>query len=421
MTELKKPDSQIKVAFVDHSPEIGGAESSLLTLLRHMDKKQFKATVILTSEGLFSKRLREENIQVKVIYLPLTLIRLKRGNALKAFLFLAAYLFPIQFFMIKLCFYLRKNKFDLILTNTIKAHFYGSIAARLCFIPVIWRFHDILSPTDFSPVLIQSITFFGKRFPTRILAVSDLARDYLVRDGLKGDKVEVIFSGIDNDRYEFKNTSRNIRNEFNIGDNVKLVGCIGRIIPQKGQRSFLLAIPEVIKKYPETFFLIVGDVYLKEERYKEELLEIIKKNKIEDRVKFTGFRYDIRNLIRSLDILVFPSVAPESFGLSVLEAMSLGKPVIASKVGGVCEIIEDGVNGMLIEPNHPEQITDRIIQLLSDKEMYDTIALKAKEVAKKRFSLQKYVAAMEKAINEVARTGRMINYKSPQPPFTKGG
>ena len=94
MTELKKPDSQIKVAFVDHSPEIGGAESSLLTLLRHMDKNQFNATVVLTSEGIFSKRLREENIQVKVIYLPWTLIRLKRGNALKAFLFLAAYLFP---------------------------------------------------------------------------------------------------------------------------------------------------------------------------------------------------------------------------------------------------------------------------------------------------------------------------------------
>jgi glycosyltransferase involved in cell wall biosynthesis len=402
VTELKKPDSQIKVAFVDHSPEIGGAESSLLTLLHHMDKNQFNATVVLTSEGIFSKRLREENIQVKVIYLPWTLIRLKRGNALKAFLFLAAYLFPIQFFMIKLCFYLRKNKFDLILTNTIKAHFYGSIAARLCFIPVIWRFHDILSPADFSPVLIQSIIFFGKRFPTRILAVSDLARDYLMRDGLKGDKIEVIFSGIDNERYEFKNTSRNIRNEFNIGDNAKLVGCIGRIIPQKGQRSFLLAIPEVIKKYPETFFLIVGDVYLKEERYKEELLEIMKKNKIEGRVKFTGFRYDIGNLIRSLDILVFPSVAPESFGLSVLEAMSLGKPVIASKVGGVCEIIEDGVNGMLIEPNHPEQITDRIIQLLSDKEMYHRMGWEAKEAVTRKFSLKRYVVEMERACKEVS-------------------
>lgn len=402
MTELKKPDSQIKVAFVDHSPEIGGAESSLLTFLRRMDKNQFNATVILTSEGLFSKRLREENIQVKVIYLPLTLIRLKRGNALKAFLFLAVYLFPLQFFIIRLYFYLRKNKFDLILTNTIKAHFYGSLAARLCFIPVIWRFHDILSPTDFSPVLIQSIIFFGKRFPTRILAVSDLARDYLMRDGLKGDKIEVIFSGIDNERFEFKNTSRNIRNEFDIGDNAKLVGCIGRIIPQKGQRSFLLAIPEVIKKYPETFFLIVGDAYLKEERYKEELLEIIKKNKIEDHVKFTGFRYDIGNLIRSLDILIFPSVAPESFGLSVLEAMSLGKPVIASKVGGVCEIIEDGVNGMLIEPNHPEQITDRIIQLLSDKEMYHRMGWEAKEAVTRKFSLKRYVVEMERACKEVS-------------------
>jgi glycosyltransferase involved in cell wall biosynthesis len=402
VTELKKRDSQIKVAFVDHSPEIGGAESSLLTLLRHMDKKQFNATVILTSEGIFSRRLREENIQVKVIYLPWRLIRLKRGNALKAFLFLAAYLLPMQFFMIKLCFYLKKNKFDLILTNTIKAHFYGSIAARLCFIPVIWRFHDILSPTDFSPVLIKSIVFFGKRFPTRILAVSELAREYLMKDGLKGDKIEVIFSGIDNERFEFKNTSRNIRNEFNIGDNVKLVGCIGRIIPQKGQRSLLLAIPEVIKKYPETFFLIVGDVYLKEERYQEELLEIIKKNKIEDCVKFTGFRYDIGNLIRSLDILVFPSVVPESFGLSVLEAMSLGKPVIASKVGGVCEIIEDGVNGMLIEPNHPEQITDRIIQLLSDKEMYHRMGWEAKEAVTRKFSLKRYVVAMERVCQEVS-------------------
>ena len=402
MTELKKSDSQIKVAFVDHNPEIGGAESSLLTLLRHMDKSRFNATVILTSEGIFSRRLREENIPVKIISLPLTLIRLKRGNALKAFFFLAVYLFPMQLFMIRLYFYLKKNKFDLVLTNTIKAHLYGSIAARLCSIPVIWRFHDVLSPTDFSPMLIKSLLFFARRFPVKILAVSNLTRDYLVRDGLKGDKVEVIFSAIDHELFEFENIFRNIRNELNIGSHAKLVGCIGRIIPQKGQRSLLLAIPEVIKRYPETFFLIVGDVYLKERGYKEELLEIIKKNKIEDRVRFTGFRYDIGSLIRSLDILVFPSVAPESFGLSALEAMSLGKPVIAAKIGGVCEIIEDGINGMLVEPNHPEQITDRIIQLLSDEEMYGRIGLEAKEGVARKFSLEKYVATMERACKEAS-------------------
>jgi glycosyltransferase involved in cell wall biosynthesis len=283
-----------------------------------------------------------------------------------------------------------------------KAHFYGSIAGRLCSIPVLWRFHDILSPTDFSPMLIRAIIFFGKRFPIKILTVSNLARDHLVKDGLKGDKIEVIFSGIDNELFECRDVLKNIRNELHIGDNAKLVGCIGRIIPQKGQKSLLLAIPEVIKKFPETFFLIVGEVFLKEEGYKEELLEIIKKHNIEDRVKFTGFRDDIGDLIRSLDILVFPSVAPESFGLSVLEAMSLGKPVIATKVGGVCEIIEDGVTGMLIEPGHPEQITDRIIQLLNDQGMYDRMGWEAKEAVSRKFSLKGYVAAMERACKEAS-------------------
>jgi glycosyltransferase involved in cell wall biosynthesis len=124
---------------------------------------------------------------------------------------------------------------------------------------------------------------------------------------------------------------------------------------------------------------------------------------LEKYIRFTGFRTDIGDVMRSLDILVFPSVAPESFGLSIMEAMSLGKPVIASKVGGVSEIIEDGITGMLIEPNHPEQIADRIIHLLSNQEIYSSIAQKAKEVVTERFSLQKYVAAMEEAFTRALR------------------
>jgi glycosyltransferase involved in cell wall biosynthesis len=83
--------------------------------------------------------------------------------------------------------------------------------------------------------------------------------------------------------------------------------------------------------------------------------------------------------------------------------MALGKPVIASNTGGVGEIIEDGVTGMLIEPNHPEQIADRIIRLFSNKEIYNSIAQRAKEMADKRFSLPKYVTAMEEAFKEALR------------------
>jgi len=388
------------VAFLDHSPEIGGAESSLLTFLRHMDEGRFEATVLLPSEGPFSKKLEEEQIHIKIVDLPFPLIRLKRGNTLTSLLSFIFYLIPFQIFLVQLSTYLKKNRFDLIVTNTIKAHFYGSLAGWLCSIPILWRFHDLLSAPDFSPGVIKAVHFFGKRFPKKILAVSHITKDHLVKHGLNQDKIEVIFSGIDDELFKVRNGSKNIREELNLEGQVKLVGCIGRIIPQKGQKSFLLAIPGVIQNYPETFFLIVGDLFLKEETYKKELLEIIKKNGIGRSVKFTGFREDVGDVIRSLDIVVFPSIAPESFGLSILEAMALGKPVIATRVGGVCEMIEDGIDGILIEPNHPDQIADRIIRLFSHQDMYDRIGQRAKETANKKFSLKHYVTAMERAFNE---------------------
>jgi glycosyltransferase involved in cell wall biosynthesis len=391
----------IKVAVLDHSPEIGGAEASILTLSRNIDKSRFNITVILPSRGNFSRELEKTGIPFHIIYLPLELIRLKRGKALRSFLFIMAYSLYIHFFFIKLCIYLKKQKFDLILTNTVKAHLYGSVAAYLCGIPVIWRFHDLLSPGDFSPTLIKVITLFGKLFPKKILAVSKTTEDYLVKNGIKKNKIEVVFSGIDQELCDSKDFI-DIRHELRIGDGVKLVGCIGRLIPQKGQKIFILAIPEVIRRYPETLFLIVGDAFLMEEGYKKELFEIIMENRIGSHIKFTGFRTDIKDLIKSLDIVVFPSIALESFGLSLLEAMSLGRPVIASKVGGVCEIVEDGINGILIEPDRPEQISDRVIYLLSHQDVSEEIGENARRTVIAKFSLKTYVTAMEKVLREVS-------------------
>jgi glycosyltransferase involved in cell wall biosynthesis len=393
---------QIRIAIFDHSPDIGGAESSLLTFLEKMDRSRFKVKVILPLEGSFSRELRKINIHVKILHLPLNLLRFKRKSELKSFLFLPFYFFSLSFFLFRLGSYLKKNRFHLILTNTMKAHFYGSLAAWFCSTPVIWRFHDLLSVADFSPWGIKSVLFFGKHFPKKILAVSSLTKDYLIKQGLKQDKIEVIYSGIDQELLEIKNVSKNIKDELKLENQSKLIGCIGRIIPQKGQHVLLQAIPGVIEKYPEAFFLIIGDLFLQEEAYKKELLEVIHKNGIEKKVIFTGFRTDIGDVIQSLDIVVFPSTAPESFGLSILEAMALGKPVIATKVGGVCEMIEDRGNGILIEPNHPEQITEQIVQLLSHKEMVDRIGEKAKETVMKKFSLMNYIGEMEKAFDFMA-------------------
>jgi len=171
---------------------------------------------------------------------------------------------------------------------------------------------------------------------------------------------------------------------------------------RKGRGVLLTAIPEVIATYPDTFFLIVGDIFLNEQAYRKELLEMIEKNGIEEKVRLTGFREDIGNVMGSLDILVFPSIAPEAFPLSILEAMSLGKSVIASDIGGVREMIEDRASGLLVEPNRPERITERIIYLLRHQDISDGIGKRAKETVNRKFSLENYVSKMEQACYDSA-------------------
>jgi len=330
------------------------------------------------------------------------LIRLKRGKAVRSLLLLLASLFSLQFFILNLCLYLKKNRFQLVLTNTIKSHLYGSVAARLCSIPLIWRFHDILSPSDFSPFLIKCIALFGRLFPKKILAVSKVTRDHLAQNGIDRGKIDVIFNSVDPERLESTGGFKNIRGEYRLENGVRLVGCIGRIIPQKGQKVLLSAIHGVLQRYPDAVFLIVGDAFLKEEAYKKELLEFIEKSGMEKSARLTGFRTDIGNVIQSLDLVIFPSIAPEAFPLSVLEAMWLGKPVIASDIGGVKEIIEDGVTGALVEPNHPEQITEKILCLFNDPRICDGIGQRARESVKIKFSLKNYVLCMERACYDSA-------------------
>ena len=210
------------------------------------------------------------------------LIRLKRGKVFQSLLLLLASLFSLHFFILNLCIYLKKNRFQLVLTNTIKSHLYGSVAARLCSIPLVWRFHDILSPSDFSPFLIKCIALFGRLFPKKILAVSKVTQDHLAQNGIDRGKIDVIFNSVDHERFETKGDFRTIREEYQLGNGAKLVGCIGRIIPQKGQKVFLSAVPGVLQRYPDTVFLIVGDVFLKEEAYKKEL--------IGDSLRITGWK-----------------------------------------------------------------------------------------------------------------------------------
>ncbi len=399
---------KLKIAILDQSPDLGGAESSILTLLKNMDRNRFEVNVILPGEGTFSRALTRIGIPVKILHLPMALIRLKRGELFKSTLFLFLSFFIMKIFLIKLCVYLRRNQFQLVITNTIKAHLYGSLATRLCSIPLLWRFHDVLSASDFNPLLMRWIPLFGRIFPIRILAVSRIVRDRLIELGISGEKIEVIFNGIDEKSFMKGDSLRDIRKEYGLKNGTQLIGCIGRIIPQKGQKVLLSALPKVIQEIPEAHFLIIGGVFLGEEGYQNELFEMIQKIGLKGKVTITGFQPDIGNMIQSLDLVVFPSITPESFGLVLIEAMSLKKPIVASDTGGVREIIEDGVHGFLVEPNRPDLLAERIIFILQNPEIARQLGEKAKERVHQQFSLINYIKGMEHACYRAVFKGDRI-------------
>jgi glycosyltransferase involved in cell wall biosynthesis len=399
------PQKRLHIAIVSHYPGIGGAESSMLTFLRNMDPVRLTVTVVLTSQGPLSRQLETMHIPYRVIPLAPSLIGLKRGAGFSSLLSIGARFLSILRFAIRLSVYLRKNGFDLVLTNTVKAHLYGSLAARICGIPLVWRFHDVFSREDFSPVWMKCLRHFGDFFPKKILAVSQSSMNSLVKNGLREGKISVIFNAVDTGGFIPKNNSaEGIRREFHIQKGAKTVGCIGRILPQKGQKFFLESIPKVVQRFPETRFFVVGEVFRSDDPYLMELSEIVNANRISDRVVFAGFRTDVADILDCMDVVVFPSLSPESFGLSILEAMERGKPVIASDSEGVRELIRDRISGVLVEPGHPEQIADRLMDLFHDRRLYEMIGHNAREEAK-RFTVKRYVNSMEAALREAALKG----------------
>lgn len=387
--EFKK---KINIGILDHGGEIGGAETSILTLLKNYNADRFHIKMILSAKGRFFQMLKEMGIETLFIPLSSSLRSLKRGRLLSSLFLLLIHLFAFNIFLLKLRNIIKKGNFDLLMTNTIKAHFYGSLASIWIKIPLIWRFHDILSEDDFHPLYIKSLVFLGNRLPKQILAVSEEVRSSLIHQGVHSEKVKTIYNGVD---------IKNLKDQKDILTQKEkkgaIIGCFGRIVPQKGHRILLSSVPRVLSSFPQTKFLIAGDTPEVYQSYRTKLIEAIEAKGLKEHVFLMNFCSDLHSLYNLIDILVLPSVTPEAFGLTILEAMAFGKPVIASRIGGVRELIVDGVNGFLVESNNDEELAERIKYLLGNPDICKQMGKRGKEIVQEKFPLKKYVEGMEES------------------------
>ena len=205
---------------------------------------------------------------------------------------------------------------------------------------------------------------------------------------------------MDLERYDHQEPCCTLRDEYGMEPGAPIVGVVGRLELEKGHPTLLEAWPLVLAEQPGAYLMIVG-----EGSRLDALHAIAREQGIERHVIFTGRRDDIPAITAAFDVAVLPSYR-EAQGLTILEAMALSRPVVASNVGGIPEMVEDGVTGLLVPPHDPPALAAAIVRLLADHQLADMVARAGHDLVHDRFCIQLMVNAVQELYDEGARAVR---------------
>lgn len=384
-----------RILFLDHTAILSGAERSLLDLILRLNTRQYEPIFVCPREGPLAEELRQNHIEVKIIPVPEGILETEREEICHNPCKLCIKLFQIIVPILKLSKFVRENKIYILHANTLKACLLGLIAGKIGGAKVVWHVRDIL-PDGFA----KKLFLFFSMFTTKIIVISNAVRTAFI----KADKRMVtIYNGIDINQLVAE-TRQDVRNQFNISENYFVIGMVGQITPLKGQRYFFEAASQVLKTVQNVRFLVVGDVMFKKDMniaYKMELVNLVKKLHVSQEVIFTGYRADVLDIIDTFNILVHPAVLPEAFGRVLIEAMALKKPVIATNIGGLQEIVGDGVTGFLVPPKNPEAIAEKVIQLLRDRHKTKEMGKAGYERVSQLFDINNTVKKVQQIYEEI--------------------
>lgn len=226
----------------------------------------------------------------------------------------------------------------------------------------------------------------------RIVVNADAVRDWLVEDGYAPRKIHVIRNGVRTNLLDTVSTRRCVRAELGIPAAAQVVMMVSRLNPQKGIEHLLECAPAILGRFPDAWFVIVGDVVMgsraEEEAYARFLASRARELGVAKRVVFTGLRRDIPNLLAAADISVLPSLS-EGLPNSVIEAMAAALPVVATKVGGVPELIQHGRHGLLVSPGNREALVESITALLANPFLSRRLGEAARTRIETGFSFEK--------------------------------
>ena len=404
------PDEPVRVAFLVPHTGVGGAETNLRTLAVHLDRARVSPVVLAAGEGMLTALLAGAGIPVTCVPTPRFFSTSTRlgilfgGRTVFNPLAVLADCLLLAWAAIVYARALRRARAQVVHTGSIFAHLIGALAAPLAGARLIWHVQDIVSPHLGGGLVLPSFARLGARRADLAVCPSEA-----VAAGLRAhwpadrrDRLRVVHYGLDLCPYDPALPAAGVRRELGLPDEAFVAVHVGRLVPWKGQREFLEAARVVATAWPEAHFLVVGDVAFDGPAYRDALRRLVRRLGLEDRVVFTGWRRDVPVVLAAADVLVHSSVLPEPFGLVIVEAMAMERPVVASRLGGPGEIVRDGHEGVLVDPRNPEEIAEALLRLAADPALRTRMGRAGRVRALGCFGAERFVQEMEAVLHEAA-------------------
>ncbi|MBF2005829.1 MAG: glycosyltransferase family 4 protein [Chlorogloeopsis fritschii C42_A2020_084] len=365
----------MKILFLDQSGKPGGAELCLIDIAKPY---QDTCLVGLFADGSFKTLLEENHIPVQV--LTTQAIQVRKESSLLKGLGSIGQLLPLIVKVTQIA-----RKYDFIYANTQKALVVGAVASFFSRRPLVYHLHDILTLEHFSQINRRIAVTAANRFASLVIANSQASKIAFLEAGGRADITEIVYNGFNPKNYLTDSCVVNqIRETLELNGKF-VVGHFSRLAPWKGQHILI----EALTQCPEQVTVIlVGDALFGEQDYVQQLHQLVATLKLENRVKFLGFRSDIPQLMAACDLVAHTSTAPEPFGRVIVEAMLCGRPVVAAASGGALELIEHGVNGFLVTPGKPQELAQVITACLGNSYETEAIAKRGQTIASQRFDVE---------------------------------
>jgi glycosyltransferase involved in cell wall biosynthesis len=380
VVRLPLPSSRDRIRVVEllATGTNGGAQEHVFNLVSRIDRSRYDVSVLALSGGAGVRRIERTGISVCV------LDEMSDEEAVEA---VASHLAAVNA--------------DVVHNHMYRAEVVGTQAAWALAAAgrrrplVVGTVHSSRVRSEEDRELLRRLT----PKMDHLIAVSRAIVRKLEDEGRVAAPISLIYNGVDLARYDEPEVCCTLQAEYGIPAGAPVVGVVARLEPEKGHPTLLDAWPLVLASVPNAHLLIVG------EGSQREVLEEQAANLAS--VHFTGRRDDVPAVTAALDVAVLPSYR-EAQGLSILEAMALARPVVASAVGGIPEMVEDGRTGLLVPPRDPAALAAAITRLLLDHPFADTLGKAGKDLVHERFCVELMVRAVESIYDEAVADERRL-------------